>query len=135
VYTYIVWFFFFVVVIIFLLLLIEHLLTEQERERRRSNKYQPAFHLNNTGSPTNNLVNSRIPSFFWPIYQDLFVKIGEHLQIDMSIIDYNYIRLSKCLDIWAKERMRRFNKKAEEVTLDQIEYGIALEFFLQIDGK
>ncbi len=74
-------------------------------------------------------------SLFWPIYQEIFANVSEHLHVDMAIIDYNYARLSKCIDIWSKERIFRFRKTQHEVTLDQREYAIALEFYLQIDGK
>jgi hypothetical protein len=114
--------------------IIDHLLTEQERARRCSSKYRAPYHVIG-GPPTNILVNTNIPSFFWSIYQQLFADVVEHLHVDMSIIDYNYARLAKCLDIWAKERIYRFQEKSHEVTLDQREYAIALEFYLQIDGK
>jgi hypothetical protein len=114
--------------------LIDHLLSEEELHRRRSTKYRPPFHVIGA-SPTSILVNTKIPSFFWPIYQELFVDVSEHLHVDMAIIDYNYARLSKCIDIWAKERLFRFRKGQPVVTLDQKEYAIALEFYLQIDGK
>ena len=81
------------------------------------------------------LVNTQIPSFFWPIYEELFANVVEHLHVDLAIIDYNYARLTKCVDLWAKERLIRFQKTDYEVTLNQREYAIALEFFLQIDGK
>jgi hypothetical protein len=113
---------------------IDHLLTEQERDRRSSTKYRAPFHVIGA-SPTNILVDTHVPSMFWPIYQQLFANVAEHLHVDMSIIDYNYVRLSRCIDIWANERVYRFNKFLHEVTLDQIEYSIALEFYLQIDGK
>ncbi len=109
-------------------------MSEQERNRRRSPQYRPPFHIVGT-SPDNILVNTRIPSFFWPIYQEIFANVSEHLHIDMAIIDYNYARLFKCIDIWSKERIFRFRKTQHEVTLDQREYAIALEFYLQIDGK
>lgn len=114
--------------------IIDHLLSKQERHRRSTAKYRPPFHVIGA-PPTNILVNTRIPSFFWPLYQQLFGNVTEHLRLDISIIDYNYARLSKCLDIWAKERIDRLNKMPHEVTLDQREYAIALEFYLQIDGK
>ena len=84
--------------------------------------------------PTHILVNTKIPSFFWPIYQELFANVAEHLHVDIAIIDYNYTRLSKCVDLWAKERIFRFKKAPHEVTLDHKEYAIALEFYLQIFG-
>jgi hypothetical protein len=114
--------------LVFCSTLIDYLLTKEELERRYSFQFRPSFLV--MGDPPAN-----IPSFFWPFYQQLFLDLVEHLHLDMSIIDYNYARLSKCLDIWAKERMIRFNYKRHEVVLDLKEYAIALEFFLQIDGK
>jgi len=85
--------------------------------------------------PTNILVNTKMPSFFWPIYQEFFANVSKHLHVDMSIIDYNYARLSKCIDIWAKERLFRFKIEQHQVTLEQKEYAVAFEFYLQIDGE
>jgi hypothetical protein len=110
------------------------LLSEQERDRRSSTKYRPPFHVIGA-PPTNILVNTNIPSLFWSIYQELFGNVSEHLLVDMSIIDFNYARLSKCLDIWTEEAIQRFKKQPHEVTLDQREYPIALEFYLQMDGR
>ena len=114
--------------------LLDHLLSEQERNRRRCVKFRPPFHVIGT-PPMSLLANTNIPSFFWPIYGELFADVSEHLHVDMAIIDYNYARLTRCLDLWSKERIMRFNKTDHEVTLNQHEYAIALEFYLQVDGS
>ena len=108
-------------------------MSDQQRDRRRSHKYRPPFHVIGA-PPTSILVNTNIPSFFWPLYQDLYSSLVERLHLDVAIIDYNYDRLSKCINMWAKERIERFNRSIDEVTLDEREYPIALEFYLQIDG-
>lgn len=124
-----------IIIIIFSLIsLLDHQLSEQERSRRRSLKFRPPFHVIGT-PPTSLLANTNIPSFFWPIYSELFADVSEHLHVDMAIIDYNYARLTRCLDVWSKERIIRFKKADHEVTLNQHEYPIALEFYLQVDGK
>jgi hypothetical protein len=76
-----------------------------------------------------------IPSLFWTLYDDLYVKLSDRLRVDMAILDYNYGRMLRCVQILAEERMRRFREKPHEVTLDITEYAIALEFYLQFDGK
>jgi hypothetical protein len=103
------------------------LLSEQERDRRRPNKYRPPFQL--IGA------QATIPSFFLPIYEEYFGDLSKRLNIDMAILDYNYTRLLSCGDIWADERIERFKTRPEEIILDRREFPIALEFFLQIDGK
>lgn len=113
---------------------LDHLLSDEQRKRRYSSKARPPFLI--VGAPPNSvLVDTKIPSLFWPIYQQIFGDVSEHLHVDMSIIDYNYARLTRCIDIWAKEKMIRFKSKPHDVALDQREYAIALEFYLQIDGK
>ena len=114
--------------------IIGHLLTEEERGRRFSFRYRRPFVVIGA-SPTSILVNTNIPSFFWLFYQELYVDMCEHLHVDMAIVDYNYARLKKCVDLWTKERTGRFQQKQHEVALDQTDYAIALEFYLQIDGK
>ena len=112
---------------------IGHLLSDRERNRRRPHEYRPTFLL--TDAPaTDALVNTRIPSFFWPIYDELFGEITERLHVDVSILDYNYARLCKCIDVWARENTRRFNVPPHELVLEQQDYAVALEFYLQIDG-
>ena len=113
---------------------IDHLLNEIERDRRRPSQYQSSFHVIGA-APMNILMNKDAPSFFWLIYQELFANVSEHLHVDMSIIDYNYVRLSKCVDTWRKERISRFQKSPAETIFDHKEYAVALEFYLQIDGR
>ncbi|CAF1426396.1 unnamed protein product [Adineta steineri] len=110
----------------------ERMLNIEERGRRDSRKYRPPFLINGM-PPSSILVNTGIPSFFWSIYEPLFRNLSEHLHVDMAIIDYNYTRLFRCVDLWRTEHIRRFKKELHEVTLDQKEFAIALEFYLQID--
>ena len=104
-----------------------HLLSERERARRRPNTYRAPFQL--VGAQAN------VPSFFLPIYEEYFGDLLKRLNIDMAILDYNYTRLQCCGDIWADERIERFKTRPSEIILDQKEFPIALEFFLQIDGS
>ena len=101
---------------------------------RRWNKNQLLYQVINSLS-TNLLESTNVPSFLWPMHQNLYNGLSEHLDVGTGIIDYNYVRLSKCINLWAKERTVRFDKKPEEVILDLSEYPVALEFFLQTDGK
>lgn len=114
--------------------IIDHLLSAQERDRRCAGRYRPPFHVIG-GLSTSLLMNTNVPSLFWTTYQGLFGDIVEHLRVDEAIIDYNYTRLIKCAEIWAQERKDRFKSYPADVALDQKDYALALEFFLQIDGK
>ena len=87
------------------------------------------------GPPMSALVNTKVPSAFWTIYEDMFTNLSEHLRVDLSIIDYNYHRMFHCHQLWAEQRQSRFNEKPHEVRLESKEYAVALEFYLQIDGK
>lgn len=114
--------------------IVEHLLSEKELDSRRPSKFRPPFHVIG-GSPMSRLVNTNIPSFFWTIYQETYLDLCERFRVDIAIIDYNYARLRKCINIWTLERMRRFRATPQELTLPYSEHAAALEFYLQIDGR
>jgi hypothetical protein len=69
-----------------------------------------------------------IDSFMIDLYRDLFIEPSRLWKINHSIIDYNLTRLRKCMDLYTKQTNEPALASLNELTL-------ALEFFLQIDGK
>lgn len=77
-----------------------------------------------------------ILSFFREKYRLFFVDLLERMKVDFIILDYNYIRLNQYLNRLAHQHMRVFNVSFDEtLRLDEKEYPIALEFYLQFDGN
>jgi hypothetical protein len=110
-----------------------HRLTGEQRRRREHNYFAPSFTLADQRKD-----NNMIPSVFIKIYQQLFNDLAHRLRVDNAILDYNYDRLCKCIDIMTNERIQyRFHTFpfASNEQLPLSEYAIALEFYLQIDGK
>lgn len=76
-----------------------------------------------------------LPSFFREKYQAFFSDLLERLKVDISILDYNYTRLNKFMMQLMCEQIQVFNIGIEEIpTIEEKEYPLALEFFLQFDG-
>jgi hypothetical protein len=54
----------------------------------------------------------------------------------MCILDFNYARLSRYLRMLVDQHIRIFNIRPNEIRLiEESEYPVALQFFLQFDGK
>jgi hypothetical protein len=62
-------------------------------------------------------------------YQNLYMKIQQRLQVDIPILDFNLVRLQYCIDKVITQR------NIQENMLNRKELSVALEFYLQIDGK
>ena len=78
------------------------------------------------------------PSFFLNIYRQLFGNLLRRLRVDQTILDYNYERLLKCMSILTDERIRYRFGTLSKIHTEQLsfqEYALALEFYLQFDGK
>jgi hypothetical protein len=102
-------------------------LTQIEAIRRCSNSFTPAFDIVNH--------NPLIPSFLREKYQLFYSDLIERLKVDMTILDYNYTRLTKYITMVIEEQIRVFVLRRNEVQLiEELEYSLALEFFLQFDG-
>jgi hypothetical protein len=69
-----------------------------------------------------------IDSFMNDLFQDLFIEPSRQWKIPYSIIDFNLSRLRRCMDIYKKQTQDAAIASFQELPL-------ALEFFLQIDGK
>lgn len=81
---------------------------------------------------------NRFPSFFVTLHRQLFSDLARRLGVDESVLDYNYQRLLRCIDIMTNERIQhRFHRPltVNHEHLPISEYPVALEFYLQIDGK
>jgi len=76
-----------------------------------------------------------IPSFLNEKYQLFFGDLIERLKVDMTLLDYNYTRLNKYMRMLVYEHIQVFTLRPNEIgRIDEKEYPLALEFFLQFDG-
>ena len=76
------------------------------------------------------------PSFLREKYHMLYGDLIERLKVDLALLDYNYTRLNSYLRMFTDEQIRVFNLRSWELRMiDEKEYPVALEFFLQFDGR
>lgn len=102
-------------------------LSPKEVMRRHSNTFKPAFEV------TDN--NPDVPSLLRAKYQLFYGDLIRRLKVDFAILDYNYARLDQYIQRLTAERIQVFNLLPNEISrLDEREYPLALEFFLQFDG-
>ncbi len=65
----------------------------------------------------------------------LFGDLINRLKVDMTLLDYNYTRLNAFMRMLFYEQIRVFNLRPHQIAqIDENEYPLALEFFLQFDG-
>ncbi|CAF1439543.1 unnamed protein product [Rotaria sordida] len=103
-----------------------HQLTEKELTFRHSTIYKPAFEVINH--------NLTMPSFLREKYQLYFDDLIKRLKVDMTLLDFNYIRLNQYIRAVSYQRMDVFNMRPNDILqLDEKEYPLALEFYLQFD--
>lgn len=103
-------------------------LTRTELVRRHLGTFKSEFDFITNGST--------IPSFLYEKYQMFYVDLLERLKVDMAVLDYNYLRLNNYMKLLMFERMRIFNISLDNISkINEKEYPLALEFFLQFDGK
>lgn len=69
-----------------------------------------------------------IDSFMIDLYRDLFLEPSRQWKLDHSLIDYNLCRLRKCMQLYTQQTN-------DAALLSLKEMPMALEFFLQIDGR
>ena len=69
-----------------------------------------------------------IDSFLLDLYQDLFVGPSRRWRIDRFLIDFNLSRLRKCMNLYTEQTRQPALSSLNDLPL-------ALEFYLQIDGK
>ncbi|CAF3104581.1 unnamed protein product [Rotaria sp. Silwood2] len=103
-----------------------HQLIQKELVHRRSGASTPACTIINNDTSTSSFLREK--------YHLYFDDLLERLKVDISILDYNYTRLNKYMRMLAYEQIRAFNLRPDEIQrIDEKEYPIALEFFLQFD--
>ena len=77
-----------------------------------------------------------VPSFLREKQQLFFGDLLERLKVDMALLDYNYTRLNKFMRMLTDDQMRVYNLRPHETQwIDEKEYPVALEFYLQFDRK
>ncbi|CAF3961741.1 unnamed protein product, partial [Rotaria sp. Silwood1] len=104
-----------------------HQLTRTELSRRSLGSIKSALQIVQN--------NTTIPSFLREKYHLYYDDLLERLKGDFAILDFNYTRLNKYMRMLAYEQMRVFNLRPHEILrIDEKEYPIALEFYLQFDG-
>ena len=69
-------------------------------------------------------------SFLLCFYQNLYIKTKKRLKVDIPIIDFNLTRLRNCI---GKVVVQRGAQQQTMLSIDEL--AIALEFYLQMDGK
>ena len=77
--------------------------------------------------------DSTIPSVLRNYFEMNYELLSNRLNIHWSILDYNYARLDNCLQLFANERIHRFQESPYTNRLLDEEKSIALEFYLQMD--
>ncbi len=114
-------------VINLVLSILAHQLTNTELARRCAGAFKTTFDMVDN--------NPTIPSFLREKYQLFYGNLLKRLKVDMTILDYNYTRLNKYMKMFIYERICVFNLQPHEIQLiDEKEYPLALEFFLQFDS-
>ena len=109
------------------MILVAHQLTDTELARRSSGAFQQAFSVVDS--------NPLVPSFLREKYQFFYGDLLTRLKVNFAILDYNYTRLNKFIKLWSYERVHVFNLRPDEISVMQDnEYPLALEFFLQFDS-
>jgi hypothetical protein len=77
-----------------------------------------------------------VPSFLREKQQLFFGDLLERLKVDMALLDYNYTRLNKFIRMLTDDQMRVHNLRPHETQwIEEKEYPLALEFYLQFDRK
>lgn len=72
-------------------------------------------------------------SFLLCLYEELYVKIGKRLKLDIPIIDCNLIRLHHCIDQLVTQYYHQ--QQQQKIIFNMNELPLALEFYLQFDGR
>jgi hypothetical protein len=114
-----------------LFFIVEHFTAEQYARIRR-HAYIPLFKLGLDAAidpKSEMLVNCLENSYMWNFHQQMYVNTRKRLKVDTSIIDFNLKRLHECIATVAAQR------DYDQTMLTWDEIPLALEFYLQTDGK
>jgi hypothetical protein len=107
---------------------IGHLLTLHERQRRSPAAYPNMYELN-FKPPVFAFFNGEDMSFLYTLHEVFVGTRSNGWNVDISILDYNLVRLHKCVD----KVLAQMNIESTAVPFSFDEWSIALEFYLQID--
>lgn len=103
-------------------------LSAADLARRRTGRYEPAVELRR--------IDDAQPSFLREKYDLFFGHLIDRLKIDLSLLDYNYTRMNDYLQrLIAYQSQINFVRLHELKPIEDHEYPIALEFYLQFDRK
>lgn len=117
-----------------------HLLTEEQYARIKLHAFPVLFRLEMNISASQNAEknpwSSSCQSFLLCLHQELYAKIKKRLKIDIPIIDCNFMRLHHCINKVVAQRGHHGHLQQQQPTmLNMNELCLALEFYLQFDGK
>ena len=101
-------------------------LTETQYARLRPHAFAESFKVE-MATPEENAAGQ--DSFLRHYYEQLYLKPSQQLIVDIPIIDYNLMRLRKCVAEIAAQRAHQ----PTMLTLDEL--PLALEFYMQMDGN
>lgn len=107
----------------------DHHLSNQERQQRRPDKYPCQFSISESNADMNT-------SFILHQYHTYYASILPRFHMDLSILDYNYLRLKKFIELCqlAYHRALPTSRSTElNFHVHDYEFPQLLEFFLQID--
>ncbi|CAF3932155.1 unnamed protein product [Adineta steineri] len=103
-------------------------LSEQEQMNRESGKYKCGFSILDIDASTTSMITQ--------YYQVHFGSIIERFHVDLSILDHNYFKLKKFIQLHrlAYNRTLPLSRSSTNyLNLNENEYPQLLEFYLQID--
>lgn len=106
--------------------LVDKLTESERRHRSSSSSLQPTLKVMD--------LNPSIPSFLREKYQQFFGDLLQRLKVNLTILDYNYTRLNQYMNMLIEQQTVIFKLRPHEIQyIDEHEYPLALEFYLQFD--
>ena len=89
------------------------------------------------------VVNNHLMSYAFAMFQKYFSDLTGRLKVDIAVIDFNLLRLESFILTHMqnfhvknkKDKILQRNPERNECLLSYNEMALALEFYLQIDGK
>jgi hypothetical protein len=104
-------------------------LSQQELTNRQKGKYKASFSIIDSNASTTT-------SFMVQQYRTYYASLLERLNVDLSILDRNYIQLKKIIELHRQAYIRTIghDKTAKyQFNLPENEFAQLLEYYLQID--
>ena len=115
-------------------------LSPMQLARRDQHAYLSSFELTENNLE---LIDNLKDSFMLSIYRQLLVDLSDKWQIGIPLLDYNLARLRQCArqcllqrqQTERQEQLQLIPRLPDTATFSIEELPLALEFYLQIDGK